>query len=80
MSRTGLPFLTFDDFSVAQDFIESHDGAVVLYMDQAGGSLFPLEWDRIYQEFLGAFEALAAAFKNSSITEITFAKFRSDQE
>jgi hypothetical protein len=40
MSRTGIPFVTFDDFSVAQDFIESHEGAIVLYLDQAGGPLF----------------------------------------
>jgi protein disulfide-isomerase A1 len=40
MSKTGIPFVTFDDYSVAQDFIESHEGAVVLYLDQTGGPLF----------------------------------------
>lgn len=40
MARTGIPFKTFDDYTVAQDFIESHSLAVVLYLDRAGGPLF----------------------------------------
>ena len=40
MARTGIPFKTFDDYTVAQDFIESHQIAVVLYLEKAGGPLF----------------------------------------
>ncbi|OHS96937.1 hypothetical protein TRFO_02072 [Tritrichomonas foetus] len=40
MSRTGIPFTTFDDYTIAQDFIESNNGAVVLYLEKAGGPLF----------------------------------------
>ena len=40
MSKTGIPFVTFDDYTIAQDFIESNDGAVVLYLPRAGGPLF----------------------------------------
>ena len=40
MSRTGIPFTTFDDYSIAQDFIESHSGSVVLYLEKPEGPLF----------------------------------------
>ena len=40
MSRTGIPFKTFDDFVTAQDFIESQENSVVLYTYSAKGKLF----------------------------------------
>lgn len=40
MEKTGLPFTTFDDYSTAQEFIESHQTVVVLYLKQVGGELF----------------------------------------
>lgn len=40
MSRTGIAFTTFDEYTIAQDFIESNDGCVVLYLEKTGGPLF----------------------------------------
>jgi len=40
MSRTGIPFKTFDDYVVAQDFVESNDFSVVLFLKSAKGPLF----------------------------------------
>ena len=40
MSRTGIPFKTFDDYAAAQDFIEAHENSVVLYTYAAKGKLF----------------------------------------
>ena len=40
MSRTGIPFKTFEDFVIAQDFIESNEYSVILYLEQAKGPLF----------------------------------------
>lgn len=40
MSKTGIAFTTFDDYTIAQDFIESNDGCVVLYLEKTGGRLF----------------------------------------
>ncbi|KAH0791006.1 Protein disulfide-isomerase [Histomonas meleagridis] len=40
MSRTGIPFVTFDDYSIAQDFIESNSGSVVLFLEKPEGPLF----------------------------------------
>ena len=40
MSKTGIPFKTFDDYVTAQDFIEAHDCSVVLYTKSAKGKVF----------------------------------------
>lgn len=40
MSKTGIPFTTFDDLVTAQDFIEKHDNTLVLYTNSLKGKLF----------------------------------------
>lgn len=40
LSKTGLPFTSFEDYISAQDFIESTDNAIVLYLQHASGLLF----------------------------------------
>lgn len=46
MKKTGIPFSTFDDYSVAQDFIEDNENSIVLFVDKADGKVFEL-----YKEF-----------------------------
>ncbi|EAY06107.1 hypothetical protein TVAG_349600 [Trichomonas vaginalis G3] len=40
MSKTGIPFTTFDDYVTAQDFIEGHENVLVLYSNSLKGKLF----------------------------------------
>lgn len=40
LSKTGPAFTTFDDYLSAQDFIESSENAVVLFLERAVGTLF----------------------------------------
>lgn len=40
MEKTGLPFTTFPDYPTAQDFIETHKTAVVLFLKSASGNVF----------------------------------------
>lgn len=40
MSKTGIPFKTFDEYSVAQDFIESNKDVIVMFLEKTGGQLF----------------------------------------
>ena len=40
MSKTGMPFTIFDDYPSAQDFIESSEVGIILYIPQVGGKNF----------------------------------------
>lgn len=42
MKKTGIPFTTFDDYSVVQDLIEDNENAVILFIEKADGNVFEL--------------------------------------
>jgi protein disulfide-isomerase A1 len=48
------------------EILDSDDNYILLYYE---------EWDRLYQEFLVEYSELAEAYKNSSVTDLKFAKF-----
>ena len=40
MAKTGIPFKTFDDYIVAQNFIESNDNSLILFTTSLSGKIF----------------------------------------
>ena len=40
MAKTGIPFKTFDDYIVAQNFIESNDNSLILFTNSLSGNIF----------------------------------------